>query len=163
MITHSEKGIEKMRISYIEDMKMWEKEFTYSYPFIVRFSETDMFGHLNNTVPFTYFETARINYFKHIGWMSDWMNAKTETIPVVADLQCDFLKQVFLDEHIDVYVKAGKVGNSSIDLHYMGKNQHGQIVFTGRGTIVQISRHTGKAIPFDEENLRIMKKPQAIV
>lgn len=152
-----------MRISYIEDIKLWEKEFTYSYPFIVRFSETDMFGHLNNTVPFTYFETARINYFKHIGWMSDWMSAKSDMIPVVADLQCDFLKQVFLDEQIDVYVKTAKTGNSSIDLHYMGKNQYGQIVFTGRGTIVQISRYTGKAVPFDEESLRKMKKPQVTV
>jgi len=151
------------RISYIEDMEIWEKEFTYSYPFIVRFSETDMFGHLNNTVPFTYFETARINYFKHLGWMTDWMDTKSETIPVVADLQCDFLKQAFLDEQIDVYVKPNKIGNSSIDLHYMGKNAFGHIVFTGRGTIVQISRYTGKAIPFNEDSLRrLMGNPTMV-
>lgn len=152
-----------MRISYINDLQAWEKEFTYSYPFVVRFSETDMFGHLNNTVPFTYFETARINYFKHIGWITDWRDTQSETIPVVADLQCDFLKQVYLDEQVDVYVKTNKVGSSSIDLHYMGKNQLGQIVFTGRGTIVQISRFTGKAVAFNDENLSKIKEPQATI
>lgn len=151
-----------MRISYIEDLKAWEQEFAYSYPFIVRFSETDMFGHLNNTVPFTYFETARINYFKHVGWITDWRDTKSETIPVVADLQCDFLKQVYLDEQIDVYVKTNKIGSSSIDLHYMGKNQLGHIVFTGRGTVVQISRFTGKAVAFDEESVRKIKEPEVV-
>ena len=38
---------------------------------------------------------------------------------VVADLQCNFIKQIYFDEQLKVYVKAGSVGNSSLDLHYM--------------------------------------------
>ncbi|WP_449622896.1 acyl-CoA thioesterase [Robertmurraya sp. Marseille-Q9965] len=138
------------RISYIDDLATWQKDFDFYYPVKVRFSETDMFGHLNNTVPFTYYEEARIEFFKSKGFMADWLNEKSEAIIVVADLQCDFLKQVFFDERLRIYVKANSVGTSSVDIHYMGKNENGDISFVGRGTIVQISKKTGKSLPWTD-------------
>lgn len=142
------------KISYIEDFSSWQEGFEFYYPVKVRFSETDMFGHLNNTVPFTYFEQARIEFFKSKGLMEQWLKPESETIIVVADLQCDFLQQVFFDEDVKVYVKADSVGRSSVDVHYMGKKENGDICFVGRGSVVQISKHTGKAVPFDEEMKR---------
>ncbi|WP_163101311.1 acyl-CoA thioesterase [Peribacillus alkalitolerans] len=146
------------RISYIENLREWEAAFSFSYPIKVRFSETDMFGHLNNTVPFTYFEMARIEFLKTLGFMQDWVKPTNETIPVVADLQCDFLQQVFFDENLQIYVKASQVGNSSVDIHYMGKRENGQICFTGRGTMVQISRLTGKSVAWTEEMKEVLLK-----
>jgi acyl-CoA thioester hydrolase len=148
------------RINYIEDMDKWAEGFQFYHPVKVRFSETDMFGHLNNTVPFTYFELARIEFFKHIGFMQDWVKPANETIPVVADLQCDFLKQVYFDETIDIYVKANKVGTSSVDIHYMGRSGKGEICFTGRGTMVQISKKTGKGVPWTDEMKNLLSNPE---
>ena len=34
------------KISYIEDLMSWSNEFSFFEPVKVRFSETDMFGHL---------------------------------------------------------------------------------------------------------------------
>ncbi len=140
-----------MKAKYIEDFKVWEQEFKFSIPITVRFSETDMFGHLNNTVPFVYFEHARIAYLKEIGLMGDWMAQNGNNIPVVADLQCDYMKQVFFDEELNVYVKASSFGTSSVDIHYMGKNEKGDVVFTGRSAIVQIEKKTGKSIPWTDK------------
>lgn len=140
-----------MKVSYIRDLSSWATGFTFSVPVSVRFSDTDMFGHLNNTVPFVYFEYARVEFMKHIGLMNDWLNPNGEKIPVVADLQCDFVKQVFFDEKLSVYVKAETIGNSSVDLHYMAKNGKGDIVFTGRGAIVQIGRESGRSLPWTEQ------------
>ncbi|TMU85745.1 acyl-CoA thioesterase [Bacillus sp. BHET2] len=137
--------------TYIEDIETWQKEFSFSIHIKVRFSETDMFGHMNNTIPFTYFEEARIEFLKYIGFMQNWIKPNHDTIPVVADLQCDFVKQVFFDEMLRVYVKANRVGHSSVDLHYMGLNEKDEICFTGRGTMVQISKQTGKGVPWTEE------------
>lgn len=117
----------------------------------VRFSETDMFGHLNNTVPFTYFEEARIEFFKKLGFMQEWTKNSVEAMVVVADLQCNYIKQVFFDEKLKVYVKAQTIGNSSVDLHYMAKNENGELCLVGRGTMVQVSRKTGKGLPWPEE------------
>ncbi|MEN8701224.1 acyl-CoA thioesterase [Bacillus infantis] len=139
------------KMNYVDDFAAWEESFEFSHPVKVRFSETDMFGHLNNTIPFTYFEEARIEFFKSIGFMQEWVRPDNETIPVVADLQCDFLKQVFFDESLSIHVKAESIGRSSADLHYMAKRKDGAVCFAGRGTIVQISRKTGKGVPWTEE------------
>ncbi|MGD6942682.1 acyl-CoA thioesterase [Cytobacillus gottheilii] len=137
--------------TYIKDISQWEKEFSFFYETKVRFNETDMFGHLNNTVPFVYFESARIEFFKSLGFMQNWLEPEEECIPVVADLQCDFVQQVFFDEQLKIYVKAAAIGGSSVDIHYMGKNNKEDTVLTGRGTMVQISKKTGKGVPWTEE------------
>jgi acyl-CoA thioester hydrolase len=139
------------KISYIENIEEWKRGFLFYHEVKVRFSETDMFGHLNNTIPFTYFEDARVEYFKSKGFMQEWVNIKHHSMPVVADLQCDFLKQVYFDEVIKVYVKVQSVGRSSVDIHYMGVNNKEDICFTGRGTIVQISKQTGKGLSWSDE------------
>ncbi|MFS0574949.1 thioesterase family protein [Sporosarcina sp. 179-K 3D1 HS] len=147
-----------MKMAYIKDLEEWASEFDFFIQVTVRFSETDMYGHMNNTVPFTYFEQARIEYLKRIGFMSDWLDPDGENIPVVADLQCDFVQQVFFDETLFIYVKTTTVGTSSIDVHYMAKNEKGHIVFTGRGALVQISKETGKGIPWTSEEKSLFVK-----
>lgn len=151
------------KINYIDDFSTWKEDFEFYYPVNVRFSETDMFGHLNNTVPFTYYEEARIEFFKSKGLMDDWLTVNHEAIIVVADLQCDFLKQVFFDEKLKIYVKANSVGRTSVDLHYMAIKEDGEICFVGRGTIVQISKKTGKGIPWTEEMKKVLGSREQIL
>ena len=140
-----------MKASYIEDTQTWASEFTFSVQVPVRFSETDMFGHVNNTVVFTYLEYARIEYLRAIKLMN-----KEGNIPVVADIQCDYIRQMYFGETITIYVKVAHVGNSSVDIHYLGKNEKDEIVFTARGTIVQINAKTGKGVPFTDEEKQLL-------
>lgn len=147
-----------MRANYIEDAAQWEKEFSFFVEIGIRFSETDMFGHMNNTQTFTYFEHARIEFLKAIGYSEKWFSDKGDAIPIVADLQCDYIKQVYFDEQIKIYVKVASMGKSSVDIHYMGKNEKGEIVFTGRGTVVQIGRSTGRPLAWSEEERELFKQ-----
>lgn len=146
------------KISYIDSFdESYKNSFSFSHKIKIRFSETDMFGHMNNTVPFTYFEEGRIEFFKSIGLMEKWLSLNRENIPVVADLQCDFMKQAFFDNMITLYVKVNHIGHSSIDLHYLGVNQGEDCLFVGRGTIVQISTITGKGVSWSEEERILLK------
>lgn len=147
-----------MKAAYIENQQAWKEEFQFSIDIPVRFSETDMYGHLNNTVPFIYFEQARIEFMKQLGLMNDWSDLNGQTIPVVADLQCDFVQQVFFDEKLTVFVKIAYVGNSSIDIHYMAQNERQEVVFTGRGAIVQINKQTGVPHPWTEKEKRLFSQ-----
>ena len=151
-----------MRAAYIGDFNHWKVGFDFSVPVKVRFSETDMYGHLNNTVSFAYFEYARIEFLKHIGFMSDWLNPKGTKIPVVADLQCDYQRQVFFDEELSIFVKAASVGNSSADIHYLAVNEKEETCFTGRGTIVQINKLSGKSEPWSEQEKNILLRMQGV-
>ncbi|MBM7660622.1 acyl-CoA thioester hydrolase [Bacillus mesophilus] len=131
-------------ISYISNFEEWKNEFNFSIRIKVRFAETDMFGHVNNTTAFTYFEEGRLEFFKKIGIMRDWMSRDSELIPVVADLQCDYLSQIYFDDVLQVFVKMNKVGRTSVELHYLVKKENGTVAYTGRGTIVQINKETGR-------------------
>ncbi|MCT8137458.1 acyl-CoA thioesterase [Anaerobacillus sp. CMMVII] len=137
-------------IAYIENFEDWANSFTYSYPVKVRFSETDLFGHLNNTKVFVFFEEGRIEFFKEIGVMQQWLTRGGEGIPVTSDLQCNYLRQIYFDDRLDVFVKIHSIGQTSVDLHYLIKNQHGDICITGRGRMVQVHKKTGKSIEWDE-------------
>ena len=146
-----------MQKSYISNFEEWKREFSFYVPVQVRFSETDMYGHLNNTVPFVYFEHARIEFFNHLGLMQKWLGSETDNIPVVADIQCDYVNQVFFEEKLKVYVKIAVIGNSSIDLHYLGVNEQDEDCFTGRGKVVQMNPKTGKSVPLNTDQLKLVE------
>jgi acyl-CoA thioester hydrolase len=139
------------KIAYIDNFNEWEKSFNFSITFTVRFSETDAFGHLNNTVPFTYFEDARVAMLTSINYEID---ANSQLLPVVADIQCDFIKQVFFKETITLYTKINTIGNTSFEIHYMAKNEQGEICFVGRGAIVQINKETGRPHQLDDDLIK---------
>lgn len=136
------------KIAYIENFEQWKEEFEFSINIDIRFSEVDMFGHMNNVATFDYFEEARIKYMKHIGLFTDLAG---DEVPVVGDLQCDYHRQVYFGESVQIYVKANSVGNSSLDLHYLGVNESGEVCFTGRGVIINMNKKTGKSAPLSEE------------
>lgn len=138
-------------ISYIDDMTAWEKEFSFFIPRKVRFSDTDMFGHLNNKKTFMYFEDACLELFKTFGFTQEWIKKDAENMVVVASMQCDYIHQVFYDEDLKVYVKVKKIGTSSVELHFMVKNKSDEITSVGRSTMVQINKTTGKGFPWTED------------
>jgi acyl-CoA thioester hydrolase len=41
-------------------------DFRFNYPIEVRFSDTDAMGHVNNAVYLTYFEQARLAYWREL-------------------------------------------------------------------------------------------------
>lgn len=152
--THIKGGI-TMRATYIQDLAEWMAGFSFSTKVQVRFSETDMYGHVNNTKVFAYFEYARIEYFKALGF--DFASESgARNMLVVADIQCDYLKECFFDEVLTVYVKTSSLGTSSMDLHYMVKNDKGEVCYTGRGTLVQLNYETGKGVPLLEEQKKLL-------
>ncbi|WP_164668444.1 acyl-CoA thioesterase [Virgibacillus doumboii] len=137
-----------IKVSYIENMEKWRSEFSFFVPINVRFSETDMFGHVNNVSPFIYFEQARIEFLQSAGLFNNTNN--DDGMPIVADLQCDYHKQMFFNEKINLYVKVNHIGNTSLDIHYMALNQKDELCLTGRGRMVYINPETGKPVPLSK-------------
>ncbi len=146
-----------MKASYIDNWETWTKEFTFSRQLPVRVFETDMFGHVNNTVVFQYFEYIRIEFMKESGLMERWTKEGATTQPVVADIQCDYVRQVFFGETLTLYIKPHTIGNSSVDLHYKVENDKGEVVYVGRGALVQVNRVTGRGEGWDDTSRRIFK------
>lgn len=75
----------------------------------VRFNDTDLIGHLNNTSYATYAETARIQFFR------DLKVATTRMI--LANLSMDFRYQAKYTDDMAVETSVMALGNSSIKLY----------------------------------------------
>ena len=133
------------RIAYIENWEEWCQSFSFSHTQPVQFSDLDASGHLNHTKALVFFETARIKFLQKIGVIDNRFINEYGTMVVAANIQCDYLRQVFFDEIITTYLKIHRIGTSSIDLHYMAKNENEEVCFVGRGVMVNIDRETGKA------------------
>ncbi|WP_163970160.1 acyl-CoA thioesterase [Oceanobacillus halotolerans] len=133
-------------VSYIKSIEDWKSSFSFFTPIKIRFSETDMFGHVNNVSPFIYFEEARIEFLKSVGLF----NGSEDGIPIVADLQCDYHKQMFFSDQLRLYVKVNDIGNTSFDVHYLGVNQDDAVTLTGRGRMVYVDQKSGKPVKLSE-------------
>lgn len=87
-----------------------------SYPIQIRFVDTDMMGHVNNSVYLSYFEVARMYYFRDLfGDSIDWMK---EGI-ILARAELDYRKPLLI-EHTDVqcHIRCTETGNKSFTLEY---------------------------------------------
>ena len=63
----------------------------------VRYRDLDTFNHVNNAVYLTYFEQARVRYFRSLGWRSN------DASVVVARSEVNYRKPIFLgDDHAGV-------------------------------------------------------------
>ncbi len=145
------KGAGRMKTpAYIDDIDKWTAGFKFNIDVRIRFSETDQFGHMNNTVPFVYFEEARIEFMKQLGLSLNKVK-EPKVVPVVADLQCDFHRQLYFDDILKIFVKAEQIGNTSYDLHYLALTEEGETALTGRGRIVQVDSSTGKPVPLGDD------------
>jgi acyl-CoA thioester hydrolase len=88
---------------------------TSSYKLNVRFRDCDMLQHVNNAVYLTYFEEARIHYFRQLlGIQWDW---KTNGI-LLRKNEVEYLKPVLLTEPVEIKLFLKHVGEKSFTLAY---------------------------------------------
>lgn len=137
--------------SYVQpDLERWLKSFRFSIPIKPRYFETDMFGHVNNVSYFIYFEQGRVEYLESLGIAEQLFNDKYAC--VVADLECQYLAQVFKKDKLRLLVRIARIGSSSYDFEYaLTEETTGDLKATGRGAMVYIDKSTGRSAPLPEE------------
>ena len=77
----------------------------------LRFCDADQFGHVNNSVYFQYYDTAKIHYMKTVCPQMD----KKYAI-VVVHIDADFLSQLHTDERVAVQTAVIHIGKKSFTL-----------------------------------------------
>lgn len=109
--------------------------FKYKTAIETRFADFDMMGHVNNAVYFTYMEIARSKYWMQaIGW--DWK----KTGVVIAKASLEYIKPIFIDDKISMYVRTSRIGKSSFDLEYLlVKVKNGEEIVCSKGKTVCVA------------------------
>lgn len=91
---------------------MTKTEFHHTLPVQIRFNDVDKFGHVNNTIYFQFYDTAKTDYIAHVCPNVDW---EKEAIMVV-HIDTDFLSQIIGECKIGVRTATSRIGNKSFDL-----------------------------------------------
>jgi acyl-CoA thioester hydrolase len=117
-----------------------------------RFSDFDMYGHVNSAVYFSYFEYARLQALGEV-----FEDVVDSIWFVVAKQSCDYLEPILLKDTVFIELKVAKVGKSSFDLEYFVKNNQ-KVFAKGFTTLVAIDKNTKKATPLTQDIQNYLSK-----
>ena len=92
--------------------KETNKVFRHVLPLQIRFNDVDKFGHVNNTVYFQFYDTAKTDYFACVCTGVDW----EQQAIVVVKIEAEFLGQVKTGCDIACRTRITRIGRTSFEL-----------------------------------------------
>jgi len=118
-----------------------------------RWSDNDVYRHVNNVVYFSFFDTAVNQYLLEQGVL-DFDHSPL--VGLVVDNHCQFFRSVCFPDTVQVGICVEKIGNSSV-VYRLGifKNTEEGICALGQFTHVYVDRqtHRPQSIP---QNIRVV-------
>ncbi len=117
----------------------------------IRFSDLDLFGHVNNAMYLTYFEEARVSYFNEVvGYDYDW---STEGV-ILARFEIDFVIPVLFKDEVFIRTSCCRMGNKSFDLAYemfIVREEKEIMLSSATSVMVMYNYKEKKSIPVTDE------------
>lgn len=124
-------------------------DYKYKTSIPVRFSDIDAYGNVSNTIYFTYFEIARLAYWKDaIQW--DFKKAGV----ILGRSEINYLKPLTIEDKINCYVRTSRIGNSSFDVMYLltRETPEGEeICTTGKSVCISYDYNAKEPVPIPVE------------
>ncbi len=114
----------------------------------VQWGELDAYGHINNTVFFRWFESARIEYLTRSGMVRTM--ERDQIGAILHSTSCRFRRPVFFPDTIEVGGRAREVGDDRFAMEYLVVS-HEQNAVVGEGTAIIVcydySAHAKAPLP----------------
>lgn len=125
-----------------------EIEFHHRFPLQLRFFDADQFGHINNSIYFQYYDTAKMDYFVKLGVPVD-----NQHVTVTAHIDADFLQQVYTsDTNIEVQSAVTHIGHKSFTfVQRLIDAATGEVKCVGRSIIVAYDLKTNHSVEIWKE------------
>lgn len=122
-----------------------------------------MQGIVFNGVYLTYFDTAITEYTRAMDYSLEQQIAETNTDFHVVRVLTEFAAPVHFDDDIDVHVRTGRIGNSSItfllEIHIKGEDK---AVTTGEVVWVNAIRGKHESAPVPEKLIEIIRSRESV-
>lgn len=116
---------------------------------VIRLVDCDIFGHVNNAIYLTYFEEARITYFRKL--LGESWNWKENGLIVIKN-EIEYLKPLFHWNNIEIEITLFKLGNSSFELKYSIKDiNKNEVTTIGKSTLVYYNHTINQKKSLDRE------------
>jgi acyl-CoA thioester hydrolase len=136
------------------------------YPVIVEFpvawGEMDFYRHVNNVVYFRYFENARLEYFRRLGWFE--YEQATGIGPILASTQARFRKPLSYPDTVSAGVKISSISEDRFTMDYLVVSHRlAAVAADGQGIIVTYHYREGKKVPIPNDLRRLIEELEATV
>lgn len=100
---------------YLDDYRqMVRDDFTHFDTIPTRWGDADAYGHVNNVVYASYYETARVSYFADLLDM-EFVGNSTRGL-ILADLKLAYLQQLNHPAEMEIGSRISRMGNTSLDM-----------------------------------------------
>lgn len=133
-------------------------DYPHITPIQTRWSDNDVYGHVNNVVYYSYFDTVVNNYLIEQGGL-DIVSASV--IGVAVETMCRFNESVAYPETIELGLRVGKMGNSSVRYELAVFRKGGQTaIANGHFVHVFVNRDTNKPVPIPDSIRAALEKLQ---
>jgi len=115
-----------------------------------RWSDNDIYLHVNNVIYFSYFDTAVNQNLLEYGVLEI---ENSDVIGLVVNNQCQFFASIAFPDVVYVGVAVEKIGNSSVTYRLgIFKNQENTLSALGSFTHVYVDRQTHRPVSIPEKN-----------
>ncbi|MFZ6750632.1 acyl-CoA thioesterase [Undibacterium sp. Ren11W] len=85
--------------------------YLHFQPITTRWHDNDIYGHVNNVVYYSYFDSAVNAYLIEAGGLDIHQG---EVVAFVVSSSCDYFAAIAFPERIEVALRVAKLGNSSV-------------------------------------------------
>ena len=125
-------------------------ELLAGYPILIRipvqWGEMDAYGHVNNTVFFRYFESARIAFLERCRFIEAYDREKVGAI--LHSTGCRFRRPLFYPDTALVATRASELGEDRFTMEYViASESQATIAAEGSGVIVSYDYESRKPVP----------------
>ncbi len=122
--------------------------FAHFHSISTRWKDNDIFGHVNNVVYYSYFDTA-VNEFLIRQGVLDIQNSSI--VGLVVETQCRYLSSMAFPDTVHVGLRLAHLGTSSIKYEVgIFRNDEEQASAQGYFVHVYVDRATNKPVPMPQ-------------
>lgn len=123
----------------------------------IRFKDIDKQGHVNNANHITYFETARVVYFKDVFRNKiDWIKRGM----ILATTEITYKRPIMLEDEVYCYTKITRFGTKSFEIENVltiEDEHHKYLAAFGKSTLVCINYDTKETVEVPNEWIEAVK------
>jgi acyl-CoA thioester hydrolase len=136
-----------------DERSLTSRDFPVHWPVSTRWTDNDMFGHLNNAVYYELFDTA----------INAWINTTVAVDPVaapwlgvVAESGCRYFAELQFPDPLVVGLAVTRLGTSSVTYRLAVFETHGEpraahpVAAVGHWVHVYVDRNTRRPVPIPE-------------
>ncbi|MCY1275695.1 acyl-CoA thioester hydrolase, YbgC/YbaW family [compost metagenome] len=123
-------------------------DYRHFQPITTRWHDNDVYGHVNNVVYYGYFDSAVNAYLIERGGLDIHDGS---VVGFVVSSACDYFASIAFPDRIEVGLRVGKLGNSSVQYELaIFRQGEDEACAAGRFVHVFVDRQSNRPVPIPE-------------